>query len=786
MPECHQTNSTPPQHAGPAEDGKVTDLVCGMKVNPSTTKHKTNYNQTDFSFCSAGCLKKFSADPDTYINTAPEDRVAAPMPEGTIYTCPMHLEIQQIGPGSCPICGMGLEPQTITADQEENPELTDFRRRLWIAGLLTAPLLSIEMLNHLFGITFMDARTSSWLQMILATLVVGWAGFPFFERGWQSIQTRALNMFTLVAMGTGVAWLYSVIATVMPGIFPAAFRHNGSIPIYFESAAVIIVLVLLGQVLELRAREKTGGAIRALLGLAPKTARRVNSDGVEVEIEIEEIVIGDLLRIRPGEKIPVDGIVTQGQSHVDESMVTGEPMPVEKTTGTKLIGSTVNGNGSIVMRAERIGTETMLAQIVQMVANAQRSRAPIQSLVDRVSGWFVPITICVAIFAFIAWSVFAVSNGLSFGLIAAVSVLIIACPCALGLATPMSIMVGIGRGAKHGILIKNAAALETMEKIDTLVVDKTGTLTMGHPALTHVVAFAGPDKTLSDNDILRYAASLEHGSEHPLAEAIIRGALDKKLDLMEAENFEAVTGKGVIGTLNGVSVALGNQRLMKDVGADTGLAEAQTDAFRNEGSTVMFIAVEGGLAGIVAVSDPIKASTPQAVRELQQAGLKIIMLTGDNETTARAVANKLAIDDLRADVLPQDKSQIIQELRDAGAIVAMVGDGVNDAPALATAHVGIAMGTGTDVAMESAGITLLQGDLTSLTKAIELSRATMQNIRQNLFFAFIYNAVGVPVAAGILYPVFGILLSPIIAAAAMSLSSVSVISNALRLNIKKL
>lgn len=788
LAQSNIARSDAPLSGDTSQNDKVTDLVCGMRVDPKTAKHTTQYDETDFSFCSAGCLEKFIADPDRYIHTSIDDRTPEPMPEGTVYTCPMHPEIQQIGPGSCPICGMALEPQTVTADQEENPELTDFRRRLWGAALLTAPLLLIEMSAHLFSITLIDAKLSSWVQMGLATLVVLWAGSPFFVRGWDSIKTRALNMFTLVAMGTGVAWLYSVVATLAPGIFPTAFRHNGSVPIYFESAAVIIVLVLLGQVLELRAREKTGGAIRALLGLAPKTARRVREDGVETEIGIEDINIGDLLRIRPGEKIPVDGTVTQGQSHVDESMVTGEPMPVEKNIGAKLIGSTVNGNGSILMTAERIGTETMLAQIVQMVAQAQRSRAPIQSLVDRVSGWFVPITICVAILAFISWSGLAATNGLSYGLVAAVSVLIIACPCALGLATPMSIMVGIGRGAKHGILIKNAAALETMEKIDTLVVDKTGTLTVGHPALTHVVAFSQQDASpeFSEDDILRYAASLEHGSEHPLAEAIIDGALNRKLDLIQVEHFEAITGKGVVGQLEGATVSLGNQRLMQDIGANTQIADTQTRAFRKEGSTVMFIALNATLIGIIAVSDPIKPTTPIAIQRLQKAGLRVIMLTGDNETTARAVADRLNIDDLRADILPQDKSLIIQDLRDAGAIVAMVGDGVNDAPALATAHVGIAMGTGTDVAMESAGITLLQSDLTSLTKAIELSRATMTNIRQNLFFAFIYNAIGVPIAAGVLYPAFGILLSPIIAAAAMSLSSVSVISNALRLNITKL
>jgi Cu+-exporting ATPase len=709
-----------------------------------------------------------------------------PLPEGVdpatvMYTCPMHPEVRQKGPGSCPKCGMALEPETFTGEEGENPELTDFRRRFWIGLVLTLPLLALEMGAHLFDMHLIDKQLSNWIQFAFATPVVLWAGWPFFHRGWQSVKTMSLNMFTLVAMGTGVAWVYSVVATIAPSIFPEGFRSEGAVPVYFEAAAVIIVLVLLGQMLELKARERTGGAIKALLGLAPKTAKRIKGDEEE-EIAIEDIQLGDLLRIRPGEKVPVDGVVVEGKSHVDEAMVTGEPMPIEKTEGAKVIGGTVNGNGSLIIKAEKIGSDTMLAQIVQMVADAQRSQAPIQRVVDKVSGWFVPIVIVIAIIAFIAWTVFAAAQGFSYGLIAAVSVLIIACPCALGLATPMSIMVGVGRGAKSGVLIKNASALEILEKVDTLVVDKTGTLTEGKPALTHVVSASD----LSEDELLRLVASLEQGSEHPLAEAIVRGAEAKGLTLEKADAFEAVTGKGVKGSVDGKKVALGNTKLMDDIGVDSGSLKEQADTYRAEGGTAMFIGVGGKLAGMIAVADPIKETTPQAISALHKAGLKIVMLTGDNETTARSVAEKLGIDEVHADVMPQDKSRIVGELRDGGAIIAMAGDGVNDAPALASAHVGVAMGTGTDVAMESAGVTLLRGDLNGIVTAINLSRATMRNIRQNLFFAFIYNAAGVPIAAGALYPFFGILLSPIIAAAAMSLSSVSVVANALRLNIKKI
>lgn len=708
------------------------------------------------------------------------------LPEGVdpatvMYTCPMHPEVRQKGPGSCPKCGMALEPETITGEEGENPELTDFRRRFWIGLVLTLPLLVLEMGAHLFDMHLIDKQLSNWIQFAFATPVVLWAGWPFFHRGWQSVTTMSLNMFTLVAMGTGVAWVYSVFATIAPSIFPEGFRSEGAVPVYFEAAAVIIVLVLLGQMLELKARERTGGAIKALLGLAPKTAKRIKGDEEE-EIAIEDIQLGDLLRIRPGEKVPVDGVVVEGKSHVDEAMVTGEPMPIEKTEGAKVIGGTVNGNGSLIIKAEKIGSDTMLAQIVQMVADAQRSQAPIQRVVDKVSGWFVPIVIVIAIIAFIAWTVFAAAQGFSYGLIAAVSVLIIACPCALGLATPMSIMVGVGRGAKSGVLIKNASALEILEKVDTLVVDKTGTLTEGKPALTHVVSASD----LSEDEVLRLAASLEQGSEHPLAEAIVRGAEAKGLTLEKAGAFEAVTGKGVKGSVDGKEVALGNTKLMDDIRVDSSSLKEEADTYRAEGGTAMFIGVDGKLAGMIAVADPIKETTPQAISALHKAGLKIVMLTGDNETTARSVAEKLGIDEVHADVMPQDKSRIVGELRDGGAIIAMAGDGVNDAPALASAHVGVAMGTGTDVAMESAGVTLLRGDLNGIVTAINLSRATMRNIRQNLFFAFIYNAAGVPIAAGALYPFLGILLSPIIAAAAMSLSSVSVVANALRLNIKRL
>ena len=718
-----------------------------------------------------------------------EHKEPAPLPEGVdpneiTYICPMHPEVIQKGPGTCPICGMALEPETMTGDEGENPDLTDFRRRFWVGLILTIPVFILEMGSHLLGFhEFMDGTTSNWIQLVLATPVVLWAGWPFFERGWASVKSRNLNMFTLIAMGTGVAWIYSVAATVTPDIFPDSFRgESGAVPVYFEAAAVIVTLVLLGQILELKARERTGGAIKALLGLAPKTAHRIDDNGDAQEIAIEDIQVGDHLRIRPGEKVPVDGVVSEGSSHIDESMVTGEPMPVEKQAGSKVIGATVNANGSIIIRAEKVGRDTMLAQIVKMVADAQRSRAPIQRMADLVAGWFVPIVIVIAIIAFIVWSLVGPAPAFSYALIAAVSVLIIACPCALGLATPMSIMVGVGRGAKAGVLIKDAEALETMEKVDTLIVDKTGTLTQGRPALTDIITADG----FEESELLTISAALEQGSEHPLAEAIVRAAHDQDLELPKALDFEAITGKGVKGQVSGAKVALGNSKMMEAIGADITPLTEGADNLRAQGATAMFVAVNGKAAGVIAVSDPIKDTTPEAIQNLHKAGLKIVMLTGYNETTARAVAEKLGIDEVHADVMPEDKSRIVGELRDKGAVVAMAGDGVNDAPALAAAHVGIAMGTGTDVAMESAGVTLLRGDLNGIAEAINLSRATMRNIRQNLFFAFIYNAAGVPIAAGVLYPVFGILLSPIFAAAAMSLSSVSVVGNALRLNLTKI
>ncbi|MFN3828245.1 MAG: copper-transporting P-type ATPase [Micavibrio sp.] len=704
--------------------------------------------------------------------------IEVPAGVDVIYTCPMHPEVRQEGPGNCPICGMALEPETITGEEGENPELTDFKRRFWIGLVLTLPVFALEMGAHLLDLHhYISGAVSNWIQLVLATPVVLWAGKPFFERGWQSLKTRNLNMFTLIAMGTGVAWLYSIVATLAPGIFPDTFRQDGAVAVYFEAAAVITVLVLLGQVLELKAREQTGGAIRALLDLAPKTACRVNENGEDEDVPLDQIKVGDLLRVRPGEKVPLDGVVTEGKSAVDESMVTGESMPVKKEPGSKVIGATMNQTGSFVMKAERVGKDTMLSQIVHMVAEAQRSRAPIQRLADIVSGWFVPAVIAVAAIAFIVWMIYGPSPAFSYGLIAAVSVLIIACPCALGLATPMSIMVGVGKGAQAGVLIKNAEALERMEKVDTLVIDKTGTLTEGKPTVTKIVAAEG----FAEDELLVLAASLEQGSEHPLAHAIVMAAKDKGLDLPQTEGFDSPTGKGVIGTIDGWDIALGNVMLMKEQSVDVSALSAQADELRSDGATVIFIAVNGKPAGLLAIADPIKETTPAAIKALHEQGIRIVMLTGDNRRTAEAVAKILGIEEVEAEILPEDKSRIVKKLRAEGKVVAMAGDGTNDAPALAAADVGIAMGTGTDVAMESAGITLLKGDLTGIVRAHKLSVATMNNIRQNLFFAFIYNMAGVPVAAGILYPVFGILLSPIIAAAAMSLSSVSVIANALRL-----
>ncbi|OPZ00808.1 haloacid dehalogenase [Bradyrhizobium sacchari] len=761
---------------------RVKDPVCGMTVDPATSKHRFEHHGETFHFCSAGCRTKFAADPAKYLakETAPEPE----MPAGTIYTCPMHPEIRQVGPGTCPICGMALEPEVASLETGPNPELADMTRRFWIGGALALPAVVLEMGGHLAGPhNWIDQTLSNWIQLVFATPVVLWAGWPFFVRGWQSLLTRNLNMFTLIAMGTGVAYIYSILGTVTPQIFPATFRgHGGAVAIYFEAAAVITVLVLLGQVLELRARDATSGAIKALLQLAPKTARRVDADGSEHEVEIDTLHAGDRLRVRPGEKVPVDGAILEGRSALDESLVTGESMPVTKEVGAKVIAGTLNQSGSFIMRADKVGRETLLSQIVQMVADAQRSRAPIQRLADQVAGWFVPAVIVVAVAAFAAWAWFGPEPRLAFGLVAAVSVLIIACPCALGLATPMSIMVGVGRGAQAGVLIKNAEALERMERIDTLVVDKTGTLTEGKPKVVGIVPASG----FAEDDILRMAATVERASEHPLADAIVRAAKDKQLALGQVEEFDSPTGKGATGKVDRKTVVLGNAKYFASIGIDTKALDAEAERLRGDGATVINMAVDGAIAGLFAIADPVKASTPEALKALADEGIKVIMLTGDNRTTAEAVARRLGIAEVEAEVLPDQKSAVVTKLQSAGRSVAMAGDGVNDAPALAAAEVGIAMGTGTDVAMESAGVTLLKGDLTGIVRARKLSQATMSNIRQNLFFAFIYNAAGIPIAAGILYPTFGVLLSPIIAAAAMALSSVSVVGNALRLRATRL
>ncbi len=708
----------------------------------------------------------------------------ATVPAGTEWTCPMHPEILRDGPGACPICGMALEPMTITAETAPNPELADMTRRFWIGFALALAVVVLEMGGHLFGITHaIGQQASNWIQLVLATPVVLWAGWPFFVRGWQSLVTRNLNMFTLIAMGTGAAWLYSIVATLAPELFPTTMRgSDGSVAVYFEAAAVITVLVLLGQVLELRARETTSEAIRTLLDLAPKTARRIAPDGTEAEIPLETVQVGDRLRVRPGEKVPVDGVVLEGRSSVDESMVTGESMPVTKAAGARVIGGTMNQSGGLVMAAQKVGRDTMLSQIVQLVAEAQRSRAPIQRLADQVSGWFVPAVIAVAVLAFVAWAIWGPEPRLSYGLVAAVSVLIIACPCALGLATPMSIMVGVGRGAKAGVLIKNAEALEHMEKVDTLIVDKTGTLTEGKPAVTAVVPVAG----FTEAELLRLAASVERASEHPLALAIVAAAEAHGLPIAPVVDFDSPVGKGAYGTVDGKRVVLGNAKFLAEQGIDVAPLATEAEELRQDGATAIFAGIDGKVAGALAIADPVKVSTPEALAALKADGVRVVMLTGDNWTTAKAVARRLEINEVEAEVLPETKSAVVQRHKAAGEVVAMAGDGVNDAPALAAADVGIAMGTGTDVAMASAGVTLLKGDLTGIVRARRLSHATMRNIRQNLFFAFIYNALGVPVAAGVLYPFFGITLSPIIAAATMTLSSVSVIANAARLRTVKL
>ena len=761
----------------PALGASGRDPVCGMAVDPHTTKHHADHAGRTFHFCSAGCRTKFVADPVKYLS--PTGAAVPPVPAGSIYTCPMHPEIRQAGPGSCPICGMALEPDVASADDGPNPELADFTRRFWAGLALTLPLLALEMGGHLFGIdTLVPRQMSNWLQLLLATPVVLWSGWPFFDRGWRSVVSQNLNMFTLIAIGTGVAYIYSVVATVFPDIFPAAFRQaDGAVAVYFEPAAIIVVLVLLGQLLELRARAATGSAIRALLDLAPKTARLVADDGSDREVALDTVVVGDRMRVRPGEAVPVDGVVEDGRTAIDESMVTGESMPVTKAVGARVAAGTINQTGAIVIRADKVGSDTMLARIVQMVAEAQRSRAPIQRLADRVSGLFVPAVIVVAIIAFAVWALVGPEPRLAFATVAAVTVLIIACPCALGLATPMSIMVGVGRGAQAGVLVRNAEALERMEKVDTLVVDKTGTLTEGKPAVTAIE----PVGDLPANELLQLVAAVERSSQHPLGAAIVAAAEAKVLAIGEVTEFDAPTGKGVIGTVAGKRVAIGKPAWLAELGADvTGLADA-ADRHRRDGATAVLVGIDGKAAGVIAVADPVKASTAEALAALRSAGVKVIMLTGDNRVTAEAIARRLGITEIEADVLPDQKAAVVARLQAAGAVVAMAGDGVNDAPALAAADVGIAMGTGTDVAIESAGVTLLKGDLTGIVRARRLSQATMRNIRQNLVLAFVYNLAGVPIAAGVLYPSFGILLSPAIAAAAMALSSVSVVGNALRL-----
>ena len=770
--------------AAPQDYLTATDPVCAMTVNRATARHFTKHEGEKFYFCSAGCKAKFDADPIAYRDGTRSAQ--KPMPKGTLYTCPMHPEVISNHPGDCPKCGMALESMGIPpADEGPNPELIDFTRRLFVSGALSIPLLAISM-GPMIGLPLREwigEPRATWIELLLATPVVLWAALPFFRRAWASLVNRSPNMWTLIGLGVGTAYLYSVVATIAPGIFPHTFRgHGDAVPVYFEAAAVIVALVFVGQVLELKAREKTGSAIRALLDLAPKTARRINTDGSEIDVAVDEIQVGDHVRVRPGERIPIDGSVSEGQSTLDESMITGEPIPVEKQKGDAVTGGTINKNGTLVIIAEKVGADTTLSRIVDLVAKAQRSRAPIQGAVDRVSAIFVPAVVAAAIIAFFVWSLVGPEPRMAHALLAAVAVLIIACPCALGLATPMSIMIATGRGAQEGVLIKDAEALERFARVDTLIVDKTGTLTEGKPRLTDVVSLGD----VKEARLLKLAASLERGSEHPLAEAIVSGAQERGIDLSDVTDFEARTGKGVLGKAEGTLVALGNGAMMDDLGIDVGLLGEQVRSFRDEGKTVMFVVIDERLAGFVAVADRIKPTTAAAIKALHENGLKIIMATGDNERTARAVAKSLGIDEVRADVLPEGKKALVDELRAKGAVVAMAGDGVNDAPALAAADVGIAMGTGADVAMESAGLTLVKGDLNGIVRARRLAMATMRNIRQNLGFAFGYNALGVPLAAGVLYPIFGLLLSPMIAAAAMSLSSVSVITNALRLRLLKL
>ena len=801
-------------------DITLHDPVCGMIIT-AESEHSFKHADHTHYFCSARCLDKFRTAPEQYLDSGASTQEPEQQQDSSIYICPMHPEVSQNGPGTCPKCGMALEPETpslatktqytcpmhpeivrdepgqcpkcgmaleamtVSLDDEENPELVDMTRRFWVSAVITVPLVILAM-GDIVGLSFewlASPRVLSWMELVLATPVVLWGGWPFFVRGWQSLVNRSLNMFTLIALGTGVAYTFSVVATLLPDIFPPSFRDAaGEVDIYFEAAGVIVTLILLGQVMELRARHRTGAAIKALLGLAPKTARRVEADGSEADVALELVRVGDRLRVRPGEKLPVDGVVIEGTSSVDESMLTGEPIPVAKQAGDKVIGATINGTGGLIIEANRVGSDTVLAQIVQMVAAAQRSRAPIQKLADIVAGYFVPLVVFISIITFIVWALVGPAPAMAYAIINAVAVLIIACPCALGLATPMSIMTATGKGATVGVLFKDAEAIEVMRKVDTLVVDKTGTLTEGKPKLVQVEAVPGMD----DSTLLRLAATLERGSEHPLAEAIVSGAVERGVELGKVENFESVTGKGVIGDIDAKRVALGNLSLLESLDIDPGDLAQRAELSRAEGQTVMFVAIDAAVAGIIGVADPIKETSLEAIKSLQAEGVSIVMLTGDSETTARAVAAKLGLDEVIAGVLPDQKAETVKRLQAEGRVVGMAGDGINDAPALAQAQVGIAMGTGTDVAMESAGVTLVKGDLRGIVRARRLSRATMSNIRQNLFFAFIYNGAGVPIAAGMLYPTFGILLSPIIAAAAMSFSSFSVVMNALRLNRLKL
>ncbi len=775
-----------PDHPSGTRVPNCADPVCGMKVDPATSTYSCVAAGTTYHFCSAGCRTKFTADPARYLGSKADAPALTPAQAGAIYTCPMHPGIRQTGPGSCPICGMALDPVEISAEAVPSHELTDMTRRFWVGLVLALPVFVLDMGGHIPALglhRLVPPHVSIWVQCALSTPVVLWAGWPFFQRGWASVVSRHLNMFTLIALGTGSAYLYSLAATFAPGIFPPGFHSmGGTVPVYYEAAAVITVLVLLGQVLELRARARTGDAIRALLNLAPKTAWRLQDGAADEEIGVADIAVGDRLRVRPGDAVPVDGTVMQGSSAVDEAMVTGESSPAAKAAGARLIGGTVNATGSLVMRADKIGADTMLARIVAMVGEAQRSQAPIQRMADRVASWFVPVVLAMAAAAFAAWWIWGPAPALSYALIAAVSVVIVACPCALGLATPMSIGVAVAKGAGAGVLIKSAAALERMEKVDTLVIDKTGTLTQGKPRVTRIVAAPG----MADGEVLAMAASLERSSEHPLAAAILAAATDANAALAEAADFASFTGKGVTGTVGGRPVALGNARLMADLGIAFGDLAAQAETLRSDGATALFVAVDGKPGGIVAIADPVKPSARAAIDGLKAAGLHIVMLTGDHRSTAEAVARKLGIADVHAGVLPEDKYRIVGQLQADGHVVAMAGDGVNDAPALAAADVGIAMGTGTEVAIQSAGITLVKGDLEGVVRARALSRMTMRNIRQNLVFAFAYNAIGIPIAAGVLYPAFGILLSPVVAALAMSFSSVSVITNALRLRTAKL